>query len=72
MKKDITPYGWLLVGALCVISGIRHMIIQEIYGKVRTVGAPPLMEGGPVLVTGLLELLLGLFIAYMVLRKKRD
>jgi len=71
-NKDITPACWLLVGAIFIITGIQHMIKQEIFGKVRTAGSPPLLEGWPVFFTGLAELLLGIFLFLWFLKKFRN
>lgn len=62
----------MIVGAVCIISGIRLMINQEVYGKVRMAGTPPLMEGWPVFFSGLAELLLGIFLLIWFFRKNSN
>ena len=71
-NKDVTPFGWLLVGVILTVSGIQHMIRQEIYGKVRMPGKPPLMEGWPVFFSGMAEMAVGVILVYWFFRKWKN
>ena len=71
-NRDITPIGWLIVGMILIGSGVRLMIVREVYGKVRMPGQLPSIEGWPVFFGGLGEMLLGLLLVYWFLRKTRE
>ena len=70
--KDITPLGWLIVGAVLIGSGIRLMLVRAIYGKVRMPGEVPALEGWPVFFAGLGEMVAGLLLIYWLLKKMRE
>lgn len=72
MNSDIKPVGWSIVGVVCIFSGIRLMIRQEIYGRVHVAGAAPMMEGWPVFFFGLGEFLLGVFLLFWFAKKMKS
>jgi uncharacterized membrane protein len=72
MNVDLTRLGWLIVGIVLSVSGIRHMIAPEIYGRVRVSGSPPLMEGWPVFLIGLVELAVGITLVVRFVKAGRD
>lgn len=59
--KGITRFGWLIAGLILAYSGIRHMITQQLFGKIHMMDSVPSQEGWPVLALGLLELIAGIF-----------
>lgn len=71
LNPDITRFGWLIVAFVLAVSGIRHMIGQEIYPRVRGVGVPPALEGWPVFAIGVGELALGLVVLLLAYRWSR-
>ena len=71
LNKDISRYGWLLVGVILAYSGVQHMITQQLFGKVRMSGSSPSLEGWPVLVIGVLELFVGIIFIVRYLRTSR-
>ncbi len=70
LDKNITRLGWIIVAVVLAISGIQHVITPEIYGRVRISGEPPLLEGISVIIIGLVELLIGIFLFLRLIRKE--
>jgi len=70
-NQDITPVGWFIVSVILIIDGLRVLIGGKIYGKVRTSATVPL-EGWYVHVIGGIELAIGSYLCYRLLRKWRD
>jgi uncharacterized membrane protein len=70
LNKDITRFGWIIAGVILVVSGIRHALTRELYGRVRISGAPPLLVGRPVLFAGLAELAIGILLLAWFIRKR--
>ena len=71
LNKDISRFGWLLAGVILAYSGVRHMITQQLFGKVHMSGSSPSLEGWPVLAIGVLELLVGIIFIVRYLRTSR-
>lgn len=69
LDTDITAYGWLVVGVVLVLSGLSDVFTPEIYGRVRIPGQTPMLQGWPVVMLGLGQLAVGLF---MVIRFFKD
>lgn len=72
LNTDITRIGWLIAGIVLAGSGVRHVVVQEMYGRVHTGGEPPLMEGWPVFGMGLAELAAGVLLLLWSWRRLRD
>ena len=70
LDEDITRFGWIVVGVILVVSGVRHALTRELYGRVRISGAPSLLTGRPVLAAGLAELALGILLLAWFIRKR--
>lgn len=68
LNPDITRLGWLIVAIVLAVSGILHMIGQEIYPHVRGVGAPQALEGWPVFAIGAGKIALGLVVLLLAYR----
>jgi hypothetical protein len=68
--KDAARIGWFAVAVVLIVSGARHVFPQQIYGRPKMAGMPPLMEGRPVVVIGLAELLLGVVLLFRVARRR--
>ena len=60
-RKDITRFGWFIAGLILAYSGMQHMVTQQLFGKIRMMDSVPSLQGWPVLVLGLLELMAGIF-----------
>lgn len=71
LKTDVTGFLWLVIGLVMTGSGIRPMLVRELYGRVRIEGVPSVMEGWPVFATGLAEFVVGLFVLRWVWRNWR-
>lgn len=70
LNTDITRYAGMAIGIILGISGLRHMIDMKIYGRVHMAGADPLVQGWPVFLFGLLELVAGLVVLVWMYRKR--
>jgi hypothetical protein len=66
--RDISRFGWMIVGAILVWSGARAMWTQEIYGRIHVPGDPPILQGWPVVAIGLVELIVGAVLLYRMWR----
>ncbi|MBI4683765.1 MAG: hypothetical protein HY755_01020 [Nitrospirae bacterium] len=69
MSRDITNFGWIIVSLVLVGSGIRHIIVQEIHGRIIMAGKPPIWEGWPVIMIGVTEVAAGILLLYIMIRK---
>ena len=72
LNPDITRLGWIIVAIVLAVSGIQHMISQEIYPRVRGLGQPPSLEGWPVFALGAGELALGVLVLLLAYRWGRQ
>lgn len=61
--------GWSVVGAVLLGSGLRHMWLPEIYGRVRLANSLPIMHGWPVALVGLLEFAGGIYLIYRMWKR---
>lgn len=71
LNTDVTGVLWLLAGLVLIGSGIRLMLVQELYGRVRIGGEPPMIDGWPVFAMGLAELVIGLLLSRWAWRHLR-
>ena len=72
LKTDVTDYLWVVVGLVLTGSGVRLMLVRELYGRVRIEGQLPLMTGWPVFGMGLAECVIGLLVLRWAWRRLRD
>lgn len=71
LRADVTGYLWLVVGLVLTGSGIRLMLVRELYGRVHIADQAPLMDGWPVFGMGLAELVVGLIVLRWAWRNLR-
>lgn len=71
LNPDITRLGWMIVAVVLAVSGIRHMISQEIFPRVRGLGQSPALDGWPVFAIGAGEFALGLLVLMLAWRWSR-
>jgi len=69
-NRDITRFGWLIVGAVLAYGGLYAMVTREIYGKVRMPGSAPLVEGWLVFLIGVLEVIAGVLLVMWYFKKR--
>jgi len=63
--------GWLIVAAILLYSGVEHMVTQTLYGRVR-IDNTPLLQGGVVVLLGLVEVLLGIALIWLHWRSRES
>jgi hypothetical protein len=70
MNRDITQLFWMIIGIMLVISGGKHVITQQIMGRVHIAGTPPVMQGWSVVALGMLEAAIGIWMIVRYWRRK--
>jgi uncharacterized membrane protein len=63
-SMDALKIGWTIVAIMLVFSGIHDIMVPEIYGRVRLPESEPLLKGASVVLLGIAELGLGIFLLY--------
>lgn len=69
-NKDITAWGWFIVALILVVTGIQHTVTAELYSRVRMSGDAPWLQGWPVVLIGIAELLFGLALLYWIIKQR--
>lgn len=69
MNKDISRLVWMIIGIMLIISGGKHVITQHIVNRIH-VGGPPLLHGWSVVLLGLIEIALGVWLIVRYLRRR--
>ncbi|MEJ2107125.1 MAG: hypothetical protein P8X48_07335 [Acidiferrobacteraceae bacterium] len=69
--RDISRFGWMIVGAILVWDGADAMWTREIYGRIHVPGDPPILQGWPVAAIGLVELIVGAALLYRMWRSSQ-
>ena len=68
MNKELMRFGWVLLGMLLLFAGYEHVTTRVFHGRA---SGEPLLEGSVVVVLGLVELALGAWVLWRLL-KRRD
>ena len=67
MNKELMRFGWVLAGMLLLFAGWEHVTTRVFYGRA---SAEPLLQGDIVFVLGLVELGLGAWVLWRLLRRR--
>jgi hypothetical protein len=68
-RSVVRHAGWMLAGVALLFSGLRHLYLQHIYGRVRLLDSVPLLQGWPVVLLGLLEFACGVWLIYRMIKR---
>ena len=63
-STDARRIGWTVVAIVLLVSGVNEIMVPEIYGRVRLPESEPLLKGVPVILLGIVQLGLGVFLLY--------
>jgi len=69
-NKDITRGLWWAVATVLVYDGVTHALTGTAWGRVRGMGIPPVSEGLPVVIFGIVEAVCGLYLGYRFLFRR--
>jgi len=61
---DARKVGWTSVAVLLIVSGANDTVHAEIFGRVRLPESRPLLKGASVVLLGIVELGVGIFLLY--------
>jgi len=70
LNKNVDKLGWLIVAVLLVYDGVHHAITGKIMSKIY-VGAV-VTEGWQVVALGIIEALVGVYVGWHWLKKKKQ
>ena len=70
MNRDAKRFGWGVVAVILVYDGMTHAATGKIWGRLKGDGLPAVAEGWPVIALGLLEVGIGVYLAYRLLSRK--
>ena len=68
-NKKIDKIGWGIVALILVADGIRLAVTGQLWSRVRLSDQVPVSEGWHIVILGIVEAVVGLYIAYRLLRK---
>jgi hypothetical protein len=71
LNTDVTDLLWLAAGIVLAGSGVRHLLVREIYGRVHLSGEPAVLAGWSVVGIGLVELAAGIVMLVWAWRRWR-
>jgi uncharacterized membrane protein len=71
MKMDITRLAWMIIGIMLIISGGKHVLTQQIVNRMQS-GGPPLLHGWSVVVFGMVEIAIGVWLTVRYLRQRKQ
>jgi len=69
LNKNVDKLGWAIVAAILIYDGIHHAITGKIMSKIN-LGAVA-TEGWHVVALGIIEALVGVYLGWRLLSKKR-
>ncbi len=68
--RDARRLGWPIAGIILAASGVRHMWLREIYGRIHFAGSPPVLVGWSVFLIGLVEFAIGVYLVFRLWKRR--